>query len=126
MIASVLNIIKNELQKIGVPYEFMRWTSTPVYPYFIGEYTESGTLTEDGAKEYILLLTGTTKESWLTLEEHRVRIEDHFPAVGGFRTSTDDGAVVIFYDNSMPVDTGDADLKRIQINLSIKAWKGMN
>lgn len=125
MIKNVLGIIAAELHKIGVPYEFMRWTSRPEYPYFVGEYTESGTLTEDGAKEYTLLLTGTTKGSWMSLEEHKEKIEDHFPSVGGFRTSTDEGAVVIFYDNSFPVDTGEADLKRIQINLQIKAWKGM-
>ena len=125
MIRTILGIIGEELQSIGVPYEFMRWTSDVQYPYFIGEYSEIVTDTEDGYKEYTLMLTGTTKESWLELEEYRAKIEDHFTQFGGLRKATEKGAVVIFYDNSFPVPTGEADLKRIQINLHIKSWKGM-
>lgn len=126
MIASILGIINAEMQGIGVPYEFMRWTSPVQYPYFIGEYTETVTINEDGAKEYTLTVTGTTKDSWLELEQYRAKIEDHFPTVGGLRIATDDGAVVIFYDYGFPIPTGEADMKRIQINLHIKSWKGMN
>lgn len=31
--------------------------------------------------------------------------------------------VAVFYDSAFPVPTGDGELKRIQINLSIKEWK---
>lgn len=122
----VLSVINTELNSIGVPYEFMRWTSTVQYPYFIGEYTEVPIDTEDGYKETTLMLTGTTKGSWLELEQIRAKIEDHFPADYGLRVPTDQGVVVIFYANSFPVPTGEADLKRIQINLQVKTWKGMN
>lgn len=125
MIASLLGTIKNELVIIGVPYEFMRWTSPVQYPYFIGEYTETPTEVEDGSREYTMILTGTTTGSWLELESYRAKIEDHFPSVGGLRITTDKGVMVIFYDNTSPIDTGETDLKRIQINLKIKAWKGM-
>ena len=125
MIASLLGTIKKELNNINVPYEFMRWTSPVQYPYFIGEYTETSTEVEDGSREYTIMLTGTTTGSWLELENYRAKIEDHFPSVGGLRITTDKGVMVIFYDNSLPVDTGQTDLKRIQINLQIKAWKGM-
>lgn len=122
---SVLGVVNTELNSIGVPYEYMRWTSDIVYPYFIGECSETTTDTEDGYKEYTLMVTGTTKGAWLELEQYRAKIEDHFPSVYGLRKSTDSGTVVIFYENSFPVDTGEADLKRIQINLHIKMWKGM-
>lgn len=125
MIGTILGIISKELQSIGVPYEFMRWTSDVQYPYFIGEYSEIVTDTEDGYNEYTLMLTGTTKNSWLELEEYRAKIKDHFTQMGGLRIAAEEGAVVIFYDNSFPVPTGEADLKRIQINLHIKSWKGM-
>jgi hypothetical protein len=123
---TVLNTINAELNSIGVPYEFMRWTSAVNGAYFVGEISETPTDTEDGGKEYSLILTGTTRGSWLELENYRAKIEDHFPTVYGLRKSTDDGAVVIFYSHSFPVKTGEAEVKRIQINLQIKQWKGMN
>lgn len=119
---SLLGVLSTELNKI-VPYEFMRWTSDVEYPYFVGEYTEMTTDTEDGYKESTLLVTGTTRGDWLELERCRESIENHFPAVGGLRVSTGNGTAVVYYGNSHPVQTGESDLKRIQINLQIKEWK---
>ena len=121
---SVLGIISTELNNLGIPYEFMEWTDPVQYPYWVGEYSEVPTYTEDGGKECTVILTGTTKGSWLELEQTRAKIEKHFPSIYGLRKSTDDGAVVIYYENSFPVPTGEADLKRIQVNLRIKEWKG--
>lgn len=126
MIENALGIVSDELNIIGVPYEFMRWTSQVNDRYWVGEYSETPTDTEDGYEEGTLILTGTTQNSWLELMNDRVKIKDHFPTIGGFRKTTDNGVVVIFYENSFPVPTGEANLKRIQVNLQIKAWKGMN
>ena len=126
MIDTILGIIKDEMNIIDVPYGFMRWASSTVPKrYWIGEYTESPPLTEDGYKEFTLMLTGTTQGSWALLSQDRATIEGHFPSIEGLRITTDHGAVAIFYENSIPVPTGDANLKRIQVNLRIKAWKGM-
>ena len=122
---SILGVIKSELNSIEVPYEFMRWTSDVVYPYWIGEYSETPSVTEDGYKETSFILTGTTKGNWLELEKQKQKIERHFPSIGGLRLSTDTGAVAIFYENSFPVDTGDAELKRLQVNLTVKEWRDM-
>lgn len=123
---SVLGAISTELNRIGVPYEFMEWTSSVEYPYFVGEYQEVPPAAEDGGKESTFLLTGTTKGSWLELEQHRSSIEALFDPIHGLRITVEDGGVAIFYENSFPVPTGEADLKRIQINLRIKKWKGLN
>jgi hypothetical protein len=120
---SVLGVIAAELNKIDVPYEYMEWTSDVQYPYFVGEYSEITGMTEDGYKESTLLLTGTHRGSWLELEQMKVRIENHFPNIHGLRLSTDDGAAIVYYGNSFPVRTGEADLKRIQINLNVKEWR---
>lgn len=122
---SVLGIINTELHGMDVPYEFMQWTSHVTYPYWVGEYSEVPVITEDGYKESTVILTGTTKGSWLELEQTRAMIEKHFHPICGLQKSTEDGVVVIFYENSFPVPTGEADLKRIQVNLRIKEWKGM-
>lgn len=122
---NALGFIANELNKIGIPYEFMRWTSDVQYPYFIGEYNEIPTMNEDGYKESSFILTGTTRGSWLELEECKDAIEQCFPPAGGLRGQTDRGSIVIFYSNAMPVPTGEAELKRIQINLDIKEWRNV-
>ena len=122
---SILKIISDELNSIGVPYEFMQWTSAVQYPYFVGEYSETPATTEDGYKESTVILTGTTKGSWLELEQIRAKIEDHFHFICGLRKATDSGTVVVYYGNSFPVPTGEADLKRIQINLEIKEWRNI-
>ena len=126
MIQKALGIITNELQNLDVPYEFMQWTSPVEDRYWVGEFTETPTTTEDGYEQATLILTGTTRELWSVLMQDREKIKNHFPSVGGFRITTEDGAVVIFYASAFPVPTGEADLKRIQINLDIKAWKGLN
>ena len=125
MIETALGIANNELNRIGVPYEFMLWTSSVEDRYWVGEYAETPTDTEDGYEEGTLILTGTTRSSWLVLMEDRAKIKDHFPKESGLRIPTDNGVVVFFYENSFPVPTGEADLKRIQINLHIKSWKGL-
>ncbi len=125
---SALGIIATELNRIGVPYEFMEWTDPVQYPYWVGEYSEVPPATEDGGKEATLMLTGTTNTkfggSWLELEQSRSDIEKLFHPIYGLRIPVTDGVVVILYENSFPVPTGEADLKRIQVNLRIKEWKG--
>ena len=48
MIEIALGIAKDKLHSIGVPYEFMRYTSTVEDRYWVGEYSETSTDTEDG------------------------------------------------------------------------------
>ena len=127
MIEAILGVIKDEMNIIDVPYAFMRWTSsTTPERYWIGEYTQTTTETEDGYEEYNILLTGTTKNSWREMLQDVAKIKEHFSPIGGLPKRTDKGVVVVYYDNSFPVPTGEADLKRIQVNLRIKAWKGNN
>lgn len=125
MIEEALGIVQKELNSIGVPYEFMRWTSDVEDRYWVGEYSETPTDSEDGYEEGTLILTGTSNSLWSVLIQDRAKIKDQFPTVCGLRKATENGVVVIFYANSFPVPTGEADLKRIQINLQIKAWKGL-
>jgi hypothetical protein len=118
---TVLGIIANEINSMGIPYEFMEWTDAVTYPYWVGEYSEVSTFNEDGYKETNIMLTGTTKGTWMELEQARQKIEQRF--LHGANYSTNDGAAVIFYANSFPVPTAEADLKRIQVNLNVKEWR---
>lgn len=125
MIEVALGIIKDEMHKIGIPYEFVTFNSPVIDRYWVGEYAEPDNGSEDGYEEGTLLLTGTTKGLWSLLMDDRNTLKNHFPPIEGLRNATDSGTVVIFYENSIPVPTGDANLKRMQVNLRIKSWKGM-
>lgn len=125
MTKETLKLISDGMETLGLEYALGVYAGNPVkYPYFVGEYQETESFTEDGLQESTFLLTGFSRDSWLTLEDARERIEQHFNRVSGRTVITDNGsAVAIFYAHSLIVPTGDAELKRIQINLTIKEWK---
>ena len=109
---------------IGIPYEFGQWSSAVVYPYFVGEITEEPITTEDGLEESTMILTGFHRGSLIDLERAKNKLKSHFSAVYGLREQTESGAIVAFFDGSFYLPSGEADLKKIQINLKIKEWKG--
>lgn len=125
MSKQVLKIISDAMAALGLEYGFGEYSGNPVvYPYFVGEYTETESFTEDGLQESTVLLTGFSRASWIALENAKERIENYFNRVGGKTVITDNGSVAaIFYAHSMIVPTGDAELKSIQINLNVKEWK---
>lgn len=124
MTADILKIISDAMDEMHLNYEFMEWSAEPVYPYFVGEYQEVELLSEDGLQECTFILTGFSRTTWLALEEAKSKIENYFNKISGKTVIAESGnAVAIFYATSFPVQTGDAELKRIQINLTIKEWK---
>ncbi len=116
-----LKFINKKLEENNINYEFMQWNKDIVYPYFVGEYQEAESLNEDGLQESTFILTGFSKGSWLNLEQAKEKIEKIFNSVTVILPSGN--AMAVFYSGSLVVPTGDAELKRIQINLAIKEWK---
>lgn len=122
----VLNFMNTELDAIGIPYEFLEWTQTVSYPYFVGEYSEFEPTLENNEEEKTFILTGFCRGngSRMKLERMRALIEKHFDPVNGRIATLDSGSVVaVFYGNSIYVPTGEDELYKIQINLSLKLWK---
>lgn len=118
-----LKFINEQMEAIGIPYELGQWSSKIQYPYWVGEFTEEPTTTEDGLEQSTLLLTGTNRGDYLSLERDKETIKRHFDPNDGLIAETDSGVIAVFFDGAFPVPTGEADLKRIQINLKIKEWK---
>lgn len=120
-----LKIVADSMKALGLNYGFVEYAANPVvYPYWVGEYQETESFSESGLQEATFILTGFSRDSWLTLEQEKEKIERYFNRIGGKTVIADNGsAVAIFYANALIVPTGDAELKRIQINLSIKEWK---
>lgn len=128
MSKEVLNIIDRAMSFLGLEYGFGEYAGNSkgkkAYPYWVGSYTEAEPYTESGLQETTFMLTGFSRASWLELENEKLKIENYFNRVTGRVGITSSGsAVAIFYAGALPVPTGDAELKSIQINLSIKEWK---
>lgn len=117
----VLKLINDLLTQGGIHYEFGEWNSDLIYPYFVGEYTEIEPYSEDGLHEADFMLNGFSNGTWAELEAAKAIIEGLF---SNCTTILENGSGVdISYAGSLIVPTGDATLKRIQVNLRIKEWK---
>lgn len=121
-----LRFINEQMDILSVPYELNEWTEKVSYPYFTGEFTEVPIMNEDGSEETEVILTGFCrgKGAYMKLVSHMKKIKKHFDPIYGLRAATDSGSIAVFFSGSFPVPTGEAELKRIQINLTIKEWKG--
>lgn len=120
----VYKFINEQMDALAIPYEFGAWTSVVQYPYFVGEFTPEEPMTEDGLEEGVFLLTGTHRGRFSDLMNAMEKIKSHFNSIYGLRAKTDSGAIAVFFMNCFVVPTGEAELKRIQINLRVKQWKG--
>lgn len=119
-----LKFIDKEMDALSVPYEFGEWTSKKRYPYFVGEILPEPPTSEDGAEETILILNGWNRGSLIDLEKFISKIKKHFHPIYGLRGETDSGTIAVFFETARPIPTGEAELKKIEINLKIKEWKG--
>lgn len=120
----VLRFVAEAMEEAGVPYEFARWNSEVEYPYWVGDYIEVPNPNEDGMREVDFMLTGTTRGPWMGLEAHRAAIEAAFHPVSGRGWGFTDGTVVQgFYEASDVLPQDDMDLKRMQVDITIKEWR---
>ena len=125
MTIETLGIIGRGMQELGLEYEFGTYEKRPiVYPYWVGEYQEFDTTTEDGLQESTVILNGFHRGSWLDLERAKEKIENYFNRISGKTVVTNSGSgVAVSFSDALIVPTGDAELKRMQINLNVKEWK---
>ena len=122
-----LAIIKNAMCEIGLNYAFMEYIvgegETLPKTYFVGEYQELDPTSEDGEENAVFILSGFSREKWIQLEEAKGKIKKYFPKTTGKTAVTESGSVIaIFYANGFPIPVEDEELKKIQINLTVKEW----
>ena len=123
MTSEPLKLISDGMAALGLNYAFERWKDKPKYPYFTGEYLEEESTSEDGMQQCDFILTGITRGSWLDLEAAKEKIENYFYRDGRTAIASNGNAVVVFYSRSDVIPSGDAELKKIEIHLSVKEWK---
>lgn len=121
MTVAALNFIKDQLSSLEINYEFGCWSSFPVpYPYFVGEFTEPESMEkeENGFQETTFMITGTGK-TWISLIQAKEAIEKNISKTAILPNGS---AIAVFYAGSIQIPVDDSELKRIQINLTIKEW----
>ena len=121
-----LKYISDCLTSKNIPYDFEEYKAPidEIDRYWVGEYQEITSISEDGCEESNFILTGTGKDDILVLENDKQTIRSLFPPREGRLATIDNGSkVAIFYDGSQQISTGDAMLKKIQIELTIKEWR---
>lgn len=123
MTTEALNYLNTCFESLSIPYEFMQWTKDLSFPFFVGEYTEVEPLDEDGREEGTLILTGTSNQSYLSLESIKESLKEYFPSVGRTAILNSGSGIAVSFSTAFPVPTGEQGLFRIQINLKIKEWR---
>ena len=119
-----LKVISDELEALGINYQFMEWIGKPKYPYFTGEYQEIEPFNEDGMQENTFILDGFARGEmgFVLLEKAKETISKAFPKTEGKVLKTTKGTVIIYYASGQSIPTESSDLKRMQINLTVKEW----
>lgn len=123
MTQEILTHMNLKLKEL-LPYQFYEWGTKAEYPYWVGEYSEVSSASEDGSGEDVMMITGTTKGSVMDLENGKGVLQKAFPTFSGYHAVLDSGThIIAYYDTSTMIPTDGNDIKRTQVNLQIKSWK---
>lgn len=124
MTKNTLKTVKTAMKEMGLEYAFRRFRKKTAYPYFVGDYLETDPLYEDGLQECTFTMTGVARGAGSedALETAKDAIRNYFTQEGRAFPLADGSVVVIAYGNALPIPTEDAELDRIQINLTVKEW----
>lgn len=123
MTAEALGCINDVMEELKIPYEFMEWTHKVPDTYFVGQYTETDPLTEDGKQEADFLLIGTTNRKYLELEIIKEKLMNYLGTDGKSIIMESGSAVVLSYSTAYPVPSVQERVHRIQITLKVKEWR---
>lgn len=123
MTTEALKTINARLSEAGINYHFARYNygGSPVYPYYVGSYSETGDGQEDGSLGAALTISGWTRGDWIDLERGKAVIRGLFPTTG-YTAVRERTGLAVTYARSQVIPTGDAELKRIDITLNVKEW----
>lgn len=116
----VLGFITEQMAELGVPYAYYEWVDDVPLTYFVGEYVETDSMSEDGEIDGEMTLSGFTRGDYADLEKYRKLILARFR--NGENAVLKGGSVAVYYDHAMTVPTGLEDVKRMDITLSTKEW----
>lgn len=117
----LLKVINDELSKI-TNYEYGEYTGALVYPYVVGEYNERDFVYENNSTPGEFILTVFHRGSESDLINIKEQVKELF---ADYRAKTKSGTISITYKNKLFIRSGEADLKKMEIYLDTKCWKGV-
>ena len=117
----VLKFINEKLEAAGINYQFGEWKGAIKYPYFVGEYSSDDYADENQKTSGTLILDGWTRNSDLELLQADKKIKDVFRSLVAV---VGNKAFFIRYGGSVPIPSGETELKKITITLFIQEWEG--
>lgn len=122
MMINVLAVLNEEMLSLGLDYEFEERTEENHYPYWIGTADVIDDQPEYGGCEGTITLYGFSMEERLKLLQEAESIQNHFE---NFIVLKDGIAISIEFNSALNVSNDtEPRLKRIDITLEWKAWKG--
>lgn len=120
METKMLAAFKSALDSLGINAAFRVYKGTK-YPYMTYEYYETGTTHEDGGTTGELLCEIWTRGTFAELIGIKEKLKDFFKQKN---IKVDEGICHFDYASSTPDETGDSELKKLQVSITTKYWKG--
>lgn len=110
------------MQGLNIDYYYLINNAPQVtYPYCTGEFTQSEYSYEDNSNKGDFLLELWNRGSYTPLITLENTIKNYFRNLHVMKGNT---AIAINYNASMPIETNEANLYKIEIHLDISYWEG--
>ncbi len=108
---TLLTWLKEEFDKLGLPYALERWTGELRYPCFVGGITAQSHSRESGRSNGTFTLNGWSQTSVEELLDWNERLYEHFASL---HTVVDEVLVWVRYQGAQVIPTGEDGLYRLQ------------
>lgn len=116
----LLTFIADKMEMAGIPYEFGEWTGAVSYPYCVGTYSAEEYRYEDECTNGTLTVDIWSRESKLSAVQMADRIAAVFEDLQEVR---DDLLFFVRCTGADTIPSGEMDLFRIEVRLSVSVWK---
>lgn len=116
----LLAAFKSALDSLDIEGAFRVYTGDK-YPYLTYEYYETNVTHEDGRTDGELLCEIWSRNTFAELIGIKEKLKEHFKQLN---IKVGNNVYHFDYASSTPEDTGDAELKKIQVSIATRYWKG--
>lgn len=116
----LLTAFKSALDYLGITSAYRRYSGDK-YPYLTYEYFVTNVSHEDGGTDGELFCEIWTRGTLAELDDIDEKLKDYFKQKN---IKVDNDVIHFDYATSTPEDTGDSELKKLQVTITTKYWKG--
>lgn len=117
----ILKALKNEFERLNIPYSYDEWGKDVELPYFVGELSEVQTNYEDGKREFSFVLTGENVDNYANLYNKIEILKKEYKHSKKIRLGN--GLMVMTYNRTFNVPVDGERVKRTQTEFTIYLWE---